>query len=76
MSSEGVMLYSAYLRRVETYNKEHPSQRLGQAMFNVLGEFDKDAERMIHGTPLDPFHGSEAVPDFLAWLQARWNAVQ
>jgi hypothetical protein len=75
MSNEGKLLYSAYLYRVEAYIKENPSQRLGQAMFNVLRDFDDDAQRSVHGGPLDPFHRREVVPDFLAWLQARWNAV-
>jgi len=66
--------YQEFLRVAVEYRKAHPQQLLGQAYFNALSQFDHDAAEAIRSTPLDPFFGNEVLPDFRAWLRARWQA--
>ena len=64
--------YQGFLLAAIRYRIGHPEQRLGQAYFNALAEFDHDAAQAIHGTPLDPFYVDTVVPEFLVWLLAHW----
>lgn len=67
--------YGQYIAHVIKYREAHPEQRLGQAYMNALTQFDADASRAVHGTPLDPFFGDDVLGDFRAWLRARWGDI-
>lgn len=72
----GIERYVEYRQRVEAYRAEHPEQRAGQAAYNVLYEFDPEAARQVHGTPLDPYECDyETLNEFRSWLRARWSAL-
>jgi hypothetical protein len=47
--------------KVREYIADHPEQRIGQAVFNVLAEVRPDLAERIRGTELDAFYSN---PDY------------
>ena len=58
-------------RQAVAYQAEHPEQRWGQALFNVLREHDLDLARELTGTEADPFYQDERVGGFLLAVEDR-----
>jgi hypothetical protein len=44
------------------------SMRLGQVLFNVLWQVDREAADSVTGTEVDPFHRDDRIKDFLLYL--------
>lgn len=50
----------------------HRNERAGQAAFNALYEVRPELANEVRGTSLDPFHRTESLSAFFAWLQEAW----
>jgi hypothetical protein len=50
------------------YIRDNPAQRNGQAAFNYLFDWDRNAAEEIWGTETDPFFVDERLPKFFEWL--------
>lgn len=58
-------------RQAVAYRAEHPEQRWGQALFNVLRAHDLELARELTGTEADPFYLDERVGGFLLAVEGR-----
>lgn len=66
------MLYEEYLSRALSRRALNPTERLGQAYFNVLDDVRPDLADQIRATQLDPFYNDGLFRAFLEWVQANW----
>lgn len=62
--------YQWLLRLWQVYMKEHPHQRLGQALFNVLDQNLPVFARRVWGKPNDPFYEDKNIAACLGDLLA------
>jgi hypothetical protein len=67
LSFEGFRMYAA------EYNREYPTQRVGQALFNALFIVRSDLAEMVRSTDLDPFYRDEVIGKFLKFVEREWN---
>lgn len=58
-------------RHAVAYRAEHPEQRWGQALFNVLAQHNVKLARELTGTAADPFYLDERVGGFLLAVEGR-----
>lgn len=63
-------MYTEYLLKVKDYLAAdlHGVLRVGQAFFNVLYQVAPETADEIRSGPLDPFHDSRRLPEFLAYV--------
>lgn len=63
-----------YHEEVQRALKQYPDWRVGQAYLNVLFDLDADLARRATGSPIDPFHQDDKLPEFFLWLhkEAAW----
>jgi hypothetical protein len=66
------MIPDTYFAAVHRYRKRHPSQRLGQAMVNVLSAVG--FEFAMVGTDYDPFYQDARIPLFLEELSKHMSS--
>lgn len=66
------MTYEEYLSRALSRRVLNPTERLGQAYFNVLYAVRPDLADRLIGDPMDPFYNDAKVPAFLEWVQFNW----
>lgn len=48
----------------------HPSWRLGQAVFNLLYDLDPATAHKLTGTEVDCFHNDDKIDDFITAFKA------
>ena len=63
--------YENYRAAVKRAQAKHPSWRYGQALFNVLKEYEPDLAREVLAEDVDPFYVDARAGLFLDWLRAR-----
>lgn len=68
------MTLEEYWEAVYTRMAVNPSERAGQAAFNVLVEERPDLSEEIRTTSLDPFYARAGISDeFCTWLYDNWE---
>lgn len=71
------MTEAQFWMRVVKYQAQWPSQRLGQAAFNVLCEVRPDLAEKVRGSGIDPFYVREPSDKrwfgFLKFLAENWG---
>lgn len=72
------MTFEDYIAAVTRYMNAHPSQRFGQALFNVLDQTHPQIASLVHGTDLDPFYedtmNSRRIRAFTSFVYERLAA--
>jgi len=58
-----------YKNSVNLYMNDHPEQRYGQALFNVLDIEYPELSKQIIGSMNDPFYYDYKIPNFFIWLE-------
>ncbi|WHT20952.1 hypothetical protein N8J89_07775 [Crossiella sp. CA-258035] len=67
--------FEAYCASAEAYAQRHPTQRRGQAFFNLLNRIRPELAHVVWGTGRDPFGDDGTLPDFLAFVQSRMDGA-
>jgi hypothetical protein len=71
-----VTAYDDYCAGAARYQQEKPAQRTGQAHFNHLCDTHPAlADEAAETLGLDPFHHDDRLPDFLAFVKTRLEAL-
>lgn len=65
--------FSHFLMEVAHVYHASLDYRFGQTCYNVLFNLDPDLATSITGTPIDPFHDDEKVPEFLKRVRDEWS---
>lgn len=60
----------------DKYQKDHPCQRKGQSLFNVLAEVQPAVAEKLRGTYLDPFYHDERIGEALGFIHQQWIPVR
>ena len=55
------------------YAAHYPSQRRGQATFNVLYEVRPDLSELIRGTVFDAFYQDSKLDVMCDWIERHWK---
>jgi len=66
------MRFDEFVSDAEAYWRANPSQRKGQAYFNLLYRFRSDLANSLRSGPYDPFYNDDRLTDFLVTVQERW----
>jgi len=60
--------YMQYMRNVTDYMSHHPTQRRGQAHFNVLYVMYPHIANQVRGCEIDPFMDDTLLPYFMDFV--------
>lgn len=66
------MTFEDYQDAVKKAAKDYQQWRVGQAAFNVLCGVRPDLSEQVRATLLDPFHDSNILVEFYAWVKENW----
>lgn len=64
--------YEQYVGACFTHRQSFPTQRAGQAAFNVLHALRPDLSEQVRATDLDPFYQDDRLADFFEFVEKEW----